>query len=275
MYRTGQTAYICPLQKKIPQYYDEVGLPMALDIIEVCYPVLYLIWSTTPLPLLDFRRFTLSSIADSASIDQGKLSRQEYPNLSGLEGDLKRMISNAKSFNAKASPIFSDAEKIRKAVSAFMNERNPAYKTPGYQAVPTPVPEGWQKKVPAKVPIKENSPEPTEEKGAIQEEPSHGKRAGRKPGRAPASVSASVGDDRRASSTPAVQDAEGAGQGFEGNTFQQAQDKIITELMNLTDDEYVEQHPASVSRLPYTPAINSLQQISSICPLAACTIIID
>lgn len=49
--------------------------------------------------------------------------------------------------------------------------------------------------------------------------------------------SSSAAEKRRASSTPAVQDAEGAFEGFDGNTFQEAQEKIITELINFKDDE--------------------------------------
>lgn len=62
-----------------------------------------------------------------------------------FESDLRRMISNAKSFNVKSSQVFSDAEKIRKIIQIFMMENNPAYKTPGYQPFATPVPENWSK----------------------------------------------------------------------------------------------------------------------------------
>ena len=145
------------------------------------------------------------------------------------------MISNAKSFNVKTSQIYSDAEKVRKLVSNFMTERNPAYRNHNYQAVATPVPEGWQKRS-EKV---ESTPKAEIEGDIKAEESLSDSRSGRRSGRNPTQTPAAEEESRRASSTPAIQDAEGAGEGFEGNTFQQAQDKIVTEMMNLTNKEYV------------------------------------
>ena len=144
------------------------------------------------------------------------------------------MISNAKSFNVKTSQIFSDAEKVRKLVSNFMTERNPAYRIPGYQAVATPVPEGLEKRS-----DKRKSASKGEFNEDIKEEhlPSES-RSGRRSIRNAPQTPTIENDARRASSTPAVQDAEGAGESFEGNTFQQAQDKIVTEMLNLKDKEY-------------------------------------
>lgn len=147
------------------------------------------------------------------------------------------MISNAKSFNSKTSQIYSDAEKVRKLVSNFMVERNPAYRDSKYVAVATPVPESWGTK-----PSKKKSPrerhveQPIDEEVKLEDPPSE-LRSGRRSGRNPAPIPAAEESARRASSTPATQDAEGAGESFEGNTFQQAQDKIVTEMVHLTDDQ--------------------------------------
>ena len=162
------------------------------------------------------------------------MERREYENVSALEGDVKRMISNAKSYNEKTSQVFSDAEKIRKIVSVFMEDNNPAYKTAGYQPTATAVPDGWQKGVKREIKAGQDAGG-----AASPEEAANGTRGGRRSGRNPASSPAVVKENRRASSTPAVKDAEGAGETFEGDTFQQAQEKIITEMINLTDDEHV------------------------------------
>ena len=170
---------------------------------------------------------------------QGKLDHRGYQTTSALEGDIKRMIANAKQYNERTSQIFADAEKIRKMVSVYMEDRNPAYRTPGYQPVPTPIPEKEQASVVKEaVPIKS---EKVTSKDKPADEPTESAKATRKSGRSAGNVvlSAPAKPDRRASSTPAAVDAEGIGERFEGNTFQQAQDKIISEMMNLTDDEYV------------------------------------
>ena len=161
---------------------------------------------------------------------EGKLDRREYEDTSALEGDLKRMITNAKSYNEKTSQIYSDAEKIRKIVSVFMENHNPAYKKGGYQPTATAVPDGWRD-------VKQETKAGPDAGGAVEE--TAGGRSSRRSGRNPAPSPMLVKENRRASSTPAVKEAEGAGESFEGDNFQQAQEKIITELMNLTDDEYV------------------------------------
>ena len=151
-----------------------------------------------------------------------------------LEGDLRRMISNAKAFNEKRSQAFSDSEKIRKQLQVFMQENNPAYKDPNYVPYTTPVPEGWQAK-------QEKAAQDTHEQDAEGEtDPEEIAKPIEKRTRLVTRVGPSAAaNDRRASSTPAVQDVEGAYESFEGNTFQQAQQKIVGEIINHTDAEYV------------------------------------
>lgn len=159
-----------------------------------------------------------------------------------VESDLRRMVGNAKSFNIKSSEIFSDAEKMRKAIVSFMMPNNPAYKSKDYVPAPTPVPEDWQDK------LEKLEDPPTEAKGEtdqeedVKEAPPEPVERPKPPLKiiGPAPVNAS--NSRRATSTPGVQDAEGAGESFDGDTFQQAQEKIMTEMINLKNDESVFHH---------------------------------
>lgn len=180
--------------------------------------------------------------------------------MTGLESDLRRMIGNAKSFNQKSSQVFSDAEKIRKITSSFMEENNPAYRTGDYQPSATPVPEGWREKLKKEIPQVDDVDDVDEV--SAPEEGVNGTRPGRRSGRSAAPSSTVAINGRRASSTPAVLDAEGAGETFEGNTFQQAQDKIISEMINLKDDEYVVAFAAFDFGLRSSAATNRYPQTS-------------
>ncbi|KAI0804387.1 hypothetical protein GGR55DRAFT_698736 [Xylaria sp. FL0064] len=93
-----------PSRSENPQYYKKIRLPLSLEVIE------------------------------------RKLKEQQYPTLSTLESDFKRLVSNAKETNDRSSTVFGDAERVRKAVSNLMVKHNPAYKAGNYQAVPTPLP---------------------------------------------------------------------------------------------------------------------------------------
>jgi len=164
------------------------------------------------------------------------LDNREYPNMTSLEGDFRRMISNAKSFNEKRSQVFSDSEKVRKILSRYMEEHNPAYRSPNYQAYTTPVPPDWKEKLEerkAAEVVEEQDAEGDDDPEAVEDTKSPVKR----PRLITHVGSSAAAIDRRGSSTPAVQDAEGAFQSFEGNNFQEAQEKIMTELINFKDDE--------------------------------------
>lgn len=112
------------------------------------------------------------------------------------------MVTNAKRYNDKNSVIFADAERIRKMLSNTMPKVNPAYKDPKYIAAPTPLPE--------------EVPEDTTNAGP---------------------------DDETNQEDDQVSTAEGGDQqqeeGFEGDSIQQAQDKIVLEMMRLKNPEYV------------------------------------
>ena len=143
------------------------------------------------------------------------------------------MVSNAKSYNERQSDIFSDAEKIRKKVVKLMQDVNPAYKDPEYKGFPTAIESQDEGTKHDEGDIEANGDTESEE---VTEQLTKGARRSLA---TRASSAAVASDSRRASSTPAVQAAEDAGESFEGNTFQQAQEKIITEMMQLKDDESV------------------------------------
>ncbi|KAI1809770.1 Bromodomain-containing protein [Poronia punctata] len=109
-----------PSRTENPEYYKQIRLPLSLGVIE------------------------------------RKLKDKEYPHLSSLESDFKRLVSNAKETNDRGSTIFGDAERVRKAVSNLMVKHNPAYKSGNYQAVPTPLP-------PTPGPEEEDEPDEKEE----------------------------------------------------------------------------------------------------------------
>jgi hypothetical protein len=147
---------------------------------------------------------------------EGKLNRREFPTLTALESYFKRMISNAKEYNEKGSPIYEDAERIRKALSNFMTKTNPAYKTPGYVAFPTPLP--GQADDDSSDADADGDPESEAEAMPVT----------KKRGRPPKNPQAHA---QRSSATPARSESQYAGMSYEGLTFQQAQEKIVEDLL--------------------------------------------
>lgn len=140
---------------------------------------------------------------------QQKLNRREFPNLTTLESYFKRMVQNAKDYNERGSEIFEDAERLRKALSNFMVRWNPAYKLqPGYASFPTPL------------------PSQTNAVSRTPQEPESQPAPGRKTAR-----NAKMVQTQRSSATPALSDRQVEG-GFEGLTFQQAQEKIVLDVIN-------------------------------------------
>lgn len=138
------------------------------------------------------------------------------------------MVTNAKAFNERSSEVFADAERIRKLLANFMSKHNIAYRDPSYAPFPTPLP-GQANGVDEDLEGDGDSdPELADAKV-----PKLSTFVGSIPG--PGKPS----DGRTASSTPVVEDAEGAGESFVGDTFQAAQEKILTELIHLKDDEFV------------------------------------
>lgn len=94
-----------PDRQQYPEYYEQIPMPLSINSIDT------------------------------------KLKSGQYATMTELEGDLKRMVQNAKDFNSSKSLIFEDAERLRKALSNFMPKHNPAYADDKFRAVPTPVPD--------------------------------------------------------------------------------------------------------------------------------------
>lgn len=94
-----------PSRDDYPDYYEQIPMPLSLNMIEK------------------------------------RLENGHYITLTQLEQDLKRLVQNAKDYNDSKSEVFADAERIRKALSNFFPKHNPDYQDPEYRAVPTPIPQ--------------------------------------------------------------------------------------------------------------------------------------
>ncbi|KAK7985024.1 hypothetical protein PG988_002646 [Apiospora saccharicola] len=232
-----------PSKADDPEYYKKIRLPLSLQLIE------------------------------------RKLNKHEYRTLSSLEGDFKRLVSNAKETNSRQSEVFSDSERVRKAVSNLMVKYNPAYKSGNYQAVATPLPPSPgpddaedeededdapgeedededdevdptpTKKANGKAAVEteededaegeeeedeDNEEDEEDEDGDDEPEPTPigGKRRrGGRPSRNAATPQAS-----RSASTQAKGVDAYDGISFEGLTFQQAQEKIVGDVLRKKDD---------------------------------------
>lgn len=195
---------------------------------------------------------------------ENKLDKGEFETLAELESYFKRMIANAKEFYPRSSSNFDDAERIRKALSNYMTKTNPAYHNRGYQAVPTPFPEDSNdaeededaegeeneddgdededaENDDADEDDKDDEPEEDEEE---DEEPSSRKRSiilkrrgSGRPTRAAATATAKT-ESPRASATPSRPDHQFENVPYKGLNFQQAQEKIIEELLRHQEPEY-------------------------------------
>ncbi|KAF3021501.1 hypothetical protein G7054_g8893 [Neopestalotiopsis clavispora] len=216
-----------PSKTSDPDYYKKVRLPLSLELLEK------------------------------------KLKNHGYPNLSSLESDFKRLVQNAKENNPRTSETFNDAERIRKAVSNLMVKTNPAYKSGNYQAIPTPLPpspgkergdddddeDEQEEDAPGEEEEedvdmsdadaeaeeeKEEEEDEEDEEEEVEPEPTPAKR-GRRAGRLSRSAAAPTPKASRSSSAQVIDQA-----GFKGLTFQQAQEKIIADTMQKTDqDDYL------------------------------------
>lgn len=134
------------------------------------------------------------------------------------------MISNAKAYNEKSSELHSDAEKVRKYVCQVMTKINPAYADPNYIPYPTPFPDDSDEEA-----------ESSDGSAALETEvtPAKPRRSVILHGPKPENDNAS----RRATSTPGSPEANGVGGSFEKDTFQEAQGRIVSELIRSKDEE--------------------------------------
>ena len=173
-------------------------------------------------------------------IVEEKLQDGEFQNLSELESYLKRMVSNAEDWFPRDSSAHGDAERVRKAISNYMTKHNPAYLVRGYQAIATPLPVEDA----ANGDDLANGDEDDQEAEGDEDESGPRKRSiilkRRTPGRS-ASTRNSMGTPqetpRKATSTKP--DHQYVGVPYKGLGFQEAQEKIVEELLRHNNPEYV------------------------------------
>ncbi|KAI1879921.1 hypothetical protein JX265_001542 [Neoarthrinium moseri] len=213
-----------PSKSANPQYYKKVRLPLSLELLEK------------------------------------KLRSHEYTNLSTLESDFKRLVQNAKEMNPRTSEAFNDAERIRKAVSNLMVKTNPAYKSGNYSAIPTPLPpspgrgeaaaddddddgaDEEEDDAEADADADEDEDAVEDEEEEPEPEPSARKRRGGRPSRG--AVASTPKASRSASAQAADQDS------YKGLSFQQAQEKIVNDMLAKKDDSGEYQYFEAFSFLP-------------------------
>ncbi|KAK1755277.1 Bromodomain-containing protein [Echria macrotheca] len=187
-----------------------------------------------------------------------KLHNQEFANLSELESYFKRMVTNAKEYYSKGSEVFEDAERVRKALSNYMTKTNPAYKLiPGYSCQAAPIPEdlaaeGHRKKQHANVGDEDadgdddadgKGDDDADGKGDDDDDDDGEDEDGGSSRKSIVLKKKSQGKSRRHSSTPVRRteksrgktDHEYEGVPYKGLTFQQAQEKIVEELIRKPD----------------------------------------
>ena len=181
-----------------------------------------------------------------------KLQNGDFQNLSELESYFKRMISNAKEWFPRSSPTFDDAERVRKAVSNYMTKTNPAYQTGGYQAVPTPLPPEPPSQAAAENEGADEDAEGEEEDmaGGEEGEPDANEpdTASRKrsiilkrrvPSRSARNSMSTPQDTPRKAAISTKPDHQYEDVPYRGLSFQQAQEKVVEEMLRHKEPECV------------------------------------
>jgi hypothetical protein len=161
------------------------------------------------------------------------LNRNAYPTITTLESDLKRMVNNAKEYNEPKSPIYEDAERIRKLIYNFMKLNNPQYRTdPNYSAFPTPIPS--TKITLTNGAASSHTPALPE---AVKDEPAS-REGSSNPRLSVAPKTSEAPSDRKSSVAPSAADGGvDEDMDFTGKSFQEAQEMIVAECIRYTDDE--------------------------------------
>lgn len=199
----------------------------------------------------------------SLKIIERKLHNQDFKTLSELESYFKRMVTNAKEFYPKNSEVFEDAERVRKALSNYMTKTNPAYKLiPGYSCQATPIPSDLKPEpevaaLTARI-ARAESTETEKQKAGNQDAEGEEDAQGEEDAEGEEDEDEDDGSSRRivlkrkgpgrparAGSEQARKldkggrvkaDHEYEGVPYKGLTFQQAQEKIVEELIRKTDE---------------------------------------
>ncbi|KAG7101865.1 hypothetical protein HYQ45_018757 [Verticillium longisporum] len=190
-----------------------------------------------------------------------KLNNHEFATLTEVESYFKRMVSNAKEYYSRNSSTFEDAERVRKALSNHMTKVNPAYhRGDGYTAFPTPIPSELEN-------AEEEAPETPEEAADDEEEEEEEDDAAADDDEEDDDRDADVEDDGKpqrsgrpsiilrrgsarksaasstpnATATPRSANRKGddvyADIPYKECSFQEAQEKIVEELIRKTEDD--------------------------------------
>jgi hypothetical protein len=136
------------------------------------------------------------------------------------------MVSNAKYYNEKGSMLFSNAERIRKIVAASMPKLNPAYKDPNYVPFSTPVPEDAEECAESINDRLSSQPESDERKQLEESSVRQTPKSMPTPGASNITVS-----------EPDIDPVESANGSFEGDSFESVQERIISEMIRLKNEE--------------------------------------
>lgn len=171
-----------------------------------------------------------------------RLRNHEFATLSELESYLKRMVQNCKDYYPRESTMYKDAERIRKITTTWMQQNNPAYHDSkiSYAPYPTVITEELVASHPPP-PIRDADADGDNDVVMGSQSSSRFTSATPNPDgsqpkkRSPLFRNAQTEEaarQRRANSTPAPQ-----GGGYNGLNFQQAQEKILDEMMHQKEDE--------------------------------------
>lgn len=190
-----------------------------------------------------------------------KLNNSDFKSLAELESYLKRMICNAKDFYPRSSAVFDDAERVRKALSNYMTKTNPAYSSRNYQAQPTPLPPEEDEEADEDEDAEgeeedqggdadgddadgeEEAPN-AEEREADEDLAGRGSRRRsivlkrRESGRHSRRSISQAKDSPRTPANPTRPDHQYENVPFKGLNFQQAQEKVVEELLRYQEPEY-------------------------------------
>lgn len=180
-----------------------------------------------------------------------KLHNQDFATLAELESYFKRMVTNAKEYYHKGSEVFEDAERVRKALSNYMTKTNPAYKLiPGYSCQAAPIPEDLQA-LPAEASDEEVDAKAEEDAEGEEDAEAEDDEDDDDEEDSSARIRKKIIIKRKAPSRPVRQgstpvrktegrsrakpDHEYEGVPYKGLSFQEAQEKIVEELIRKPD----------------------------------------
>jgi len=184
-----------------------------------------------------------------------KLQRREFQDMAELEAWFRRMVKNAKDYYSRHTEVFEDAERVRKAVSNYMTKTNPAYKkVQSYSCQPAPIPDNY---VPpdwadGQGEADAEGEDDAEAEGEAEADADEGDEQEEEEEEEEDEEDGDEDDDadsdaetqpkRRGPGRPSMRgkvkpDHEYEGAPYKGLTFQQAQEKIVEEMIRTPDDK--------------------------------------